>query len=439
MTVRYVDDTDVYILPQPTITPGEKVSGVRQQLLGSWLDADLQNVTPGGWVPVADRKGNSGFVRLNQLRDKPLLKVFYIDVGQGDATVVETEDGILVIDGGPSRGLRDWMLQHYDPVIQDNGKLQIETVVISHFDKDHDYGITSLLKRPEVHVKRIFHNGLPRYSESQGRDLHLGSIDPAGDISTDLNDIASAISLRDQGLLASKFAEFVDAVEAAHNAGRLGKMEKLYRRNVSQPAPRLTGFTAENRHIDVLAPVPVRDQGAVKLPVFGDPHKHGSGGTTSHTINGNSIVLCLNYGGFQFLFGGDLNQPAQNYLLGKYPGGAVFSADVNKACHHGSADFEVAYLDAVKPQATVFSSGDNGSYDHPMPDAIGAAARHTDVDFPLVFSTELARETGSGGILYGHINARSNGSKLIMAQRKESATAKKTWYTFPVPYPGPFG
>ena len=97
------------------------------------------------------------------------------------------------------------------------------------------------------------------------------------------------------------------------------------------------------------------------------------------------------------------------------------------------------YLDAVKPHATVFSSGDSGTYDHPMPDSMGAAARYSQGVCPLVFSTELAREVGSGGIHYGHINARCNGDLLIMAQRKEVPTAKKTWYSFALPYPGPFG
>ena len=79
------------------------------------------------------------------------------------------------------------------------------------------------------------------------------------------------------------------------------------------------------------------------------------------------------------------------------------------------------------------------TYNHPMPDSMGAAARHSQGVCPLVFSTELAREVGSDGIHYGHINARCNGDLLIIAQRKEVPTAKKTWYSFALPYPGPFG
>ena len=439
MAVRYVDDTGVFLLPRPSEADPHNISGAVQQLLGAWLEVDLTQASVAGWVPATDRSGRTGFVRLAALRAKPLLKVFYVDVGQGDATVVESEDGILVIDGGPSRGLRDWMLEHYADVIAEEGRLQIETIVVTHFDQDHYRGLTSLLKEPVVFVRRLFHNGLPRYAAGAGRPLGLGTVTSAGEITTDLTDLDRAVALSGQGLLATRFDEFVRAARDAHQAGRLGRIDRLFRRRLDQPAPRLTGFTHETRHIDVLGPVPTTDHGAVRLKVFADPHDAGASASSSHTINGNSVVLQLTYGHFRFLFGGDLNQPAQRYLLGRYGDPSVFSADVNKACHHGSADFDTSYLDSVGPQATVFSSGDNGTHDHPMPDAIGAAARHTDVAFPLIFSTELARETGSSGVKLGHINARCNGTKLVMAQRKEVATDKKTWHTFPVPYPGPFG
>ena len=54
-----------------------------------------------------------------------------------------------------------------------------------------------------------------------------------------------------------------------------------------------------------------------------------------------------------------------------------------------------------------------------MPDALGAAARHARGDIPLLFSTELARAEFSTRTHYGRINARSNGTLLVMAQFKE--------------------
>ncbi len=69
---------------------------------------------------------------------------------------------------------------------------------------------------------------------------------------------------------------------------------------------------------------------------------------------------------------------------------------------------------------------------------MGAAAKHSRGDFPLVFSTELARETSETKIKLEHINARSNGETIIMAQKKEKPSLKKTWHSFQLPFAGPF-
>lgn len=48
--------------------------------------------------------------------------------------------------------------------------------------------------------------------------------------------------------------------------------------------------------------------------------------------------------------------------------------------HHGSdarLNFDIDFLIDVNSHATVFSSGDGGSHDHPLSDAIGAAATHS--------------------------------------------------------------
>ena len=168
----------------------------------------------------------------------------------------------------------------------------------------------------------------------------------------------------------------------------------------------------------VLAPVSTKRTGEIRLPAFPNPHKSKSP-KESYIINGNSIVLRLKYKNTSFLFGGDLNQPSQKYLHDRYDDHlSDFQSDVNKACHHGSSDFDIEYLKDINPHATVFSSGDAGNYDHPLPDAMGASAKHSQGEFPLVFSTELARDTSVGGIIkYGHINARSNGDVIIIRNK----------------------
>lgn len=84
------------------------------------------------------------------------------------------------------------------------------------------------------------------------------------------------------------------------------------------------------------------------------------------------------------------------------PGGAqalissarnVLQSDFAKACHHGSADFSGTFLAAVNPIATVVSSGDEESFAHPRPDALGAYGRAGRGARPLIFSTELSRSS----------------------------------------------
>jgi beta-lactamase superfamily II metal-dependent hydrolase len=413
---------------------------------------------------MPNKKGEfrSGFVQLAHISDRQQLKVFYTDVGQGDASLIEAEGAIVIIDGGPSRGFYDVLkdrlagLRRADQAIglPPRQRLRINAIVISHFDKDHYFGLKKLFEDDEFEVGVLYHNGLPRYGASAGIDLNLGDVvehqDGTTSISTDLTDTESAQDMIDNNLLLAasggrnQFNQFMQAVIDAEAAGRVDDVKRLVVRNATA-ATKVLSDTGPDMRFEILGPVTTKTSGSVRLPVFPDPHditatNPDPEGSESHTINGNSIVIRLVYGDFTFLFGGDLNQPAQKYLKDKYGGMSMFECDVNKACHHGSSDFDINYVKKVKPAATVFSSGDNGSYDHPLPDAIGAAARHSRGTFPLIFSTELARDNKtSGKIMLGHINARCNGNDLVMAQKKEKAGSRNPWHTFGVPYSGPFG
>ena len=136
--------------------------------------------------------------------------------------------------------------------------------------------------------------------------------------------------------------------------------------------------------------------------------------------------------------------------------------DVTKACHHGSHHFSETFLRALNPIATVISSGDGEGYSHPRPDALGAFGKFGRGVRPLIFSTELARstkefidvfayierlrafekrieETSSNSekrkiekemqeakdrnvVVYGMITLRTDGDKVILAQKIEAPT-----------------
>ncbi len=80
------------------------------------------------------------------------LKVTFLDVGQGDCTIVKTPEGnSILIDGGGIEG------SDYDvggkvvmPYLLKNGIKSLDCAVVSHYHYDHYGGIASLLEKMEV-------------------------------------------------------------------------------------------------------------------------------------------------------------------------------------------------------------------------------------------------------------------------------------------------
>ena len=80
------------------------------------------------------------------------LKIYFLDVGQGDCTFVVTpENKTILIDGGGSSS------NEYDvgestllPYILDRGYTKIDYIFISHFDQDHVGGIFTILEELKV-------------------------------------------------------------------------------------------------------------------------------------------------------------------------------------------------------------------------------------------------------------------------------------------------
>jgi len=411
-------------------------------LLGTWLNV-LQRDPPWLEVETAGR-GPGGWVHEDDVSETPCLKVFFTDVGQGDGTVIESPTGNLLIDGGPTRGFHDFLGHLYRPTFARGDAVHFDAVVMSHPDADHFEGLTRVLKDSRFTFGWIYHNGIIRYDSrtSSGQPFDLGRIRTADDGSAVLaetfDDLDQVAALVAGGHLMARYRAFWEAAIEAHSQGRLKGARRLTAREETLP-----GFRAVGDHhlkIDVLGPIPTGPSGRVEYATFADPHDHPStDASSSHTRNGHSIVLRLTFGDHSFLFGGDLNIPAEKHLLARMGDPGMLRVDVAKACHHGSSDFSVDFLKKVRPRVNVFSSGDNKSFDHPMADAMGAAARHSRGDRPLLFSTELARAPTGHGVHYGLINARSNGATLVMAQMKEQHAGKAdVWDSYTVPWSGRF-
>jgi hypothetical protein len=66
------------------------------------------------------------------------------------------------------------------------------------------------------------------------------------------------------------------------------------------------------------------------------------------------------------------------------------SAHLFKSPHHGSHEYDLAFLEAVRPQISTISSGDTPDHGHPRASFMGALGLSSRSTSPLIFSTEIA-------------------------------------------------
>ena len=103
---------------------------------------------------------------------------------------------------------------------------------------------------------------------------------------------------------------------------------------------------------------------------------------STESRNENSVSMRLVYDNFTFLVTGDAEEKAEQDMLTT---GLPLASIVFKAGHHGSRSSSTApFLEAVRPQIIVVSSGADNRFGHPHPDmlaraqAIGAVVLRTD-------------------------------------------------------------
>jgi len=111
-----------------------------------------------------------------------------------------------------------------------------------------------------------------------------------------------------------------------------------------------------------------------------------------HT-NDNSIILRFQYGSRVALSIGDAEKAEEGALAQHF--GKELKADFLKAGHHGSrTSSNVEFLEAVKPEVAVVSTGFRNRFGHPHAEALerlnasGAAVFRTDISGALVWETD---------------------------------------------------
>ncbi len=98
------------------------------------------------------------------LEGENLLKVTFLDVRQGDSTLIQTPDGkVILIDGGQSAT----RYSHFDaglevvlPYLEQEGIKKIDMVVITHPDYDHVGGLVEVVNSG-IPIGIIYDTGIP--------------------------------------------------------------------------------------------------------------------------------------------------------------------------------------------------------------------------------------------------------------------------------------
>jgi competence protein ComEC len=234
------------------------------------------------------------------------LHIFFLDVGQGDATLIVTPNGRQVlVDGGFYPSVLNDQLGRHMPFWDK----EIDMLVATHPDADHVSGLVGVFDRYDVD-----------YLITDGEGLGESPI-------------------YDEVLLAA------DREGTAVHPAQIGEIIHL----------------DEGIHLEVL---------------------HPGEQLNKESRNENSVSMRLVYDNFTFLFTGDAEEKAEQEMLAT---GLPLSSLIFKAGHHGSRSSSTTpFLEAIRPQIIVVSSGADNRFGHPHPEmlvraeAIGASILRTD-------------------------------------------------------------
>jgi competence protein ComEC len=236
------------------------------------------------------------------------LSLYFIDVGQGDCTLVIFPDGKrLLVDCGSTNGVfsatrvRNLIKSKLDPQSP-----RIDLLVITHPDKDHYNKLEEVLgsvSNPQIAVAKVMFSGNSTEYGEDGTDEWLESF-PA----------SRQVRISDQS----------------------------YNHYPAKPLPGFTGAVV------LAANVPA----------------------SFSVSNTRSIVIKVTHINFSAMLAGDATKDTDKKILELYPGAQAkfLDVDVWKAAHHGSwatATHSSKWADVVKPETVVYSASDTNTYGHP--------------------------------------------------------------------------
>ncbi|GAB3252271.1 helix-hairpin-helix domain-containing protein [Chitinimonas naiadis] len=270
------------------------------------------------------------------------MRVHFIDVGQGAATLVEFPCAAMLIDTGGERNPEfngtDELMHYLDTFFALRPDLHntLHSLVLTHPHSDHTQGVQAVISKYKV--LNALTNGLETGS---GR---LGQI-----------------------ALQRKVAEAEETPTPDDDIG----YQAIWQRDI----PKDTGLT--NAVID---PISCTDIDPRITALWGQVD-HSLDWTTKQLGNGNnhSVAIRVDFGKASLLIAGDLEDTAMPSMIAHYQGSKLLDVDVMTVNHHGSHNGTTdAWLRATTPDYAVIEMGSPErqrpwtawAYGHPRKDAV---------------------------------------------------------------------
>jgi len=285
-------------------------------------------------------------------RSPPLpgaLRVTFLDVGQGDAALIELPDGaVWLIDAGGNPGARD-LAQATAPgraverVLAAYDHTRIALAIVSHPHPDHYLGLAAI-EAPIDELWAAEDTGAPRRDRGSGQ---------AQGQAPGFAAIAAGLAAR--------------GTQLGHPP--LGVARRQAGVELAVWAPRYQ-------------------------PADGEPPRCAA--DPVRTVNDNSLVVALRYRGRTIVFTGDVEAEGEDALVAA----GIGRADVVKVPHHGSPTSSTdGLVAATRPGLAVISCGAANAFGFPAPEVVerwraaGASVARTDRDGAITVTID------SGGAL----------------------------------------